>query len=138
MTLFCLSFKMPGIKPWSTTLTNKPNTQATECYLYMYMKPFTESILQNSELSFLNGQNSSSYISSSKKWHPQIMLWALLLAVCFELCFELCLCFLLHMHSAMLSDMPWAMLWSHTLIITWLKVGAICFWPHAFSLIYMI
>ena len=43
--LFCLSCKLPGIKPGSTaelqtTLTNKPNTQVKECYLYMYMKPF--------------------------------------------------------------------------------------------------
>ena len=36
---------LQGIKPWSTaelptTLTNKPNTQVKECYLYMSMKPF--------------------------------------------------------------------------------------------------
>ena len=31
-----------------TTLTNKPNTQVKECYLYMYINHF---LLQNGELS---------------------------------------------------------------------------------------
>ena len=44
-TLFCLSFELSGIEPVSTaelptTLTNKPNTQVKDSYLYMYMKPF--------------------------------------------------------------------------------------------------
>ena len=46
---FCLSCKLPAIEPWSTaalptfrlsTVTNKPNTQAKECYLDVSMKPF--------------------------------------------------------------------------------------------------
>ena len=44
-THFCLSCELPGIEAGSTaklpiTLTNKPNTQVKECYLYMYMKSF--------------------------------------------------------------------------------------------------
>ena len=68
-TLFCLNCELSGIHPRSTmelptNLTNKPNTQVKDYYLFMSMKPFRSAEWWT--FIFQNGRNSISDISSPK------------------------------------------------------------------------